>query len=168
MQLVEKLHAVPETAIVGALATARVATSESAMGECLVKAPGLAATLDGTNWEIFDAIGRLNDGRAAAASEIRRMVEQVLQCDEHVKSLAAVLKDAQSKAVRLLAPLTTTLQPITTRAPSPGWKVVDRGDGKFGSVAEARAILDQLSTQLSGDGLRITVTMSWQIEEKKH
>ena len=89
----------------------RVATSESAMGECLVKAPGLAATLDGTNWEIFEAIGRLNDSEPPRRARFGREVEQVLHCDEHVKPLAAVLKEAQSKAVRLLVPPPSTPRP---------------------------------------------------------
>ena len=166
LQLVEKLNATPESAIVAALAAARIATSESAMGECLAKAASLAATIDGTNWEIFEAIGRLTDNRAATASKILGVVEQVLRCDEHVQPLAATLKDAQSKAVRLLAPPPTT-PPPTTPSPETGWRVVDHGNGEFESVADARVELDQLSGKLTGDGRRIVVTMSWRIEEKK-
>ena len=71
------------------------------MGECLNKAETLTATLDGTNWEIFEAIAGLTDERKAAANAIRSTVEQALRCDEHVKPLAETLKEAQSKAVRL-------------------------------------------------------------------
>ena len=101
MQILEKLHLSADGAVVGALASAEVATSESAMGECLNKAGTLAATLDGTNWEIFEAIAGLTDERKTAANDIRSAVEQALRCDEHVKPLAGTLKEAQSKAVRL-------------------------------------------------------------------
>ncbi len=76
MQILEKLHLSADGAVVGALASAEVATSESAMGECLNHAGTLAGTLDGTNWEIFEAIAGLTDERKAAADVIRSAVER--------------------------------------------------------------------------------------------
>ena len=94
------------------------------MGECLNKAETLTATLDGTNWEIFEAIAGLTDERKAAANAIRSTVEQALRCDEHVKPLAETLKEAQSKAVRLLTVVSPKLPP------KHGRKLIDQGDGK--------------------------------------
>ena len=51
LRLLEKLHLSADGAVVAAIAAAEVATSESAMGECLNKAGTLTATLEGTNWE---------------------------------------------------------------------------------------------------------------------
>src|SRR5208337_1361368 len=122
LQILEKLHLSADGAVVGALDSAEVATSESAMGECLNKAGTLAATLDGTNWEIFEAIAGLTDERKTAANDIRSAVEQALRCDEHVKPLAGTLKEAQSKAVRLLTVVSPTIS-----LPKPGRKLIYQG-----------------------------------------
>ena len=127
----EKLHASADGSVVGALASAEIATSESAMGECLNKAGTFAATLDGTNWEIFEAIASLTDNRKTAANAIRSAVEQALRCDEHVKPLAGTLKEAQSKAVRLLTVATTTTASSSTSAPASWPKLIDRGTEEF-------------------------------------
>jgi hypothetical protein len=165
LQLLEKIHQSADGAVVGAIASAEVATSESAMGECLNNAGTLAGTLDGTNWEIFEAIARLTDeSRKNAASAIRSAVEQVLRCDEHVKPLAGTLKEAQSKAVRLLAePPRPPLPPISP--PKPGRKLIDQGTEEFRGIADAKAKLDQL-TKLTSDGRDIRMTITWQIEEE--
>ena len=130
LRILEKLHLSADGAVVGALASAEVATSESAMGECLNKAGTLAATLDGTNWEIFEAIAGLTDERKTAANAIRSAVEQALRCDEHVKPLAGTLKEAQSKAVRLLTVPPPPPPPASpsTSAPTPRPKVDRRGN----------------------------------------
>jgi len=163
LQILEKVHQSADGAVVGALDSAEVATSESAMGECLNNAGPLAGTLDGTNWEIFEAIAGLTDeGRENAASAIRSAVEQALRCDEHVKPLAGTLKEAQSKAVRLLAAEPPTRLPLP---PKPGRKLIDQGTEEFRRIADAKAKLDQL-TKLTGDGRDIRMTITWQIEEE--
>jgi len=68
----------------------------------LSKASQLLATIESTNWEIFDAIAKLTDERQAAAQVIRSSITHALQSDEHVTSLGPTLKEAQHKAVRLL------------------------------------------------------------------
>ncbi|HJT78464.1 MAG TPA: phage resistance protein, partial [Gemmataceae bacterium] len=100
--LVDKLHAAEGDAVVSALASAEVATSEAAMGTALVNAGDLAATLDAFNWEILDAVGRLTDERREGAAEVGRIVREALAADEQAVPLAPALKEAQSKAVRLL------------------------------------------------------------------
>ena len=64
--------------VVDVLATAQVATSESAMGECLSKAAKLVERLDATDWEIFEATARLTDERKGTADEIRTILCQGL------------------------------------------------------------------------------------------
>ena len=100
--LVEKLHATEAGQVVSALASASVATTEAAMGECLSNASQFVATIESTNWEIFDAIAKLADDRQAVAQSIRSSIAHALQSDEHVTSLGPTLKEAQLKAVRLL------------------------------------------------------------------
>jgi hypothetical protein len=102
LALADRLHAAEGDAVVTALASAAVATSEAAMGTVLVKAGELAATLDAFNWEILDAVGRLTDERRAGAAEVDRIAREALAADEQAVPLAPALKEAQSKAVRLL------------------------------------------------------------------
>ena len=80
LRLLERIQQSGDDAVVGVLALAEVATSESAMGGCLNQAGTLAGTLEGTNWEIFEAIAGLTDERKEAAAAIRSAVgEQVLR-----------------------------------------------------------------------------------------
>ncbi|HKI20937.1 MAG TPA: hypothetical protein VKA15_23800, partial [Isosphaeraceae bacterium] len=159
MQVLEKLHLSADGAVVAALASAEVATSESAMGECVNNAGTLSATIDGTNWEIFEAIASLGDDRKKAAGDIRSAVELALRCDEHVTPLAGTLKDAQSKALRLL-----TAELPKERITKLGRTLINRGSEEFQCIADAKAKLDQL-TNLTGDRRHIQVTIAWQVEE---
>lgn len=176
LTLLEKLHHVSDDAVVGVLESAEVMTSESAMGECLTKAGILAGILDGTSWEMFEAIAELTDERKAAATAIRSAVEEAVSCDEHVKSLAGALKEAQSKALRLLTvekpklpviPVPEVPKPTPTLvSPSkPGRKLIDQGSEEFQHVADAREKLEQLG-KLAAGGRHIKMTISWQVEEE--
>jgi hypothetical protein len=168
LRLLEKLHLSADGAVVGALAAAEIATSESAMGECLNKAGTLAGTLEGTNWEIFEAIAGLTDDRKTAANDIRSAVEQVLRCDEHVKPLAGTLRDAQSKAVRLLtvAPPPPPPDPPPPPPPPPGRKLIEEGSQEFQRIDDAKVKLEQLTT-LTGNHRHLRMTITWRIEEEK-
>ncbi|MHC4175951.1 MAG: phage resistance protein [Planctomycetota bacterium] len=165
--LVERVNAGEADDIVGILASAEVATSESAMGECFGKAAELSGTLEGTNWEIFEAVGKLTDERQATADEIRSSVEQALRSDEHVIQLGPALKEAQSKAVRLLtkpAVAEPTPDPTTKPKPTPKRQVVGKGSKENLGIAEAKDLLSDLDQGLrEGQDLRLNV--SWIIEE---
>ena len=131
LRILEKLHLSADGAVVGALASAEVATSESAMGECLNKAGTLAATLDGTNWEIFEAIAGLTDERKTAANAIRSAVEQALRCDEHVKPLAGTLEGGPVEGGAAIDGAASASRPpsAATSAPTPRPKVDRSGNG---------------------------------------
>jgi hypothetical protein len=173
MRLLEGLHQAAENQVIDALASAEVATSESAMGECATACGTLVGVLDGTNWEIFEAISGLADERAKAADLIRVSVREALMCDEHVRPLGASLKEAQSKAVRLLTTVksppaapATPKRPSEELPPSPsGPRVVDQGTDSFEEVASAQAKLDGLARRLAG-GQTLRVMISWRIEEE--
>ena len=160
LRLLEKIHLSSDDAVVGALALAEVATSESSMGECLNNAGTLAGTLDGTNWEIFEAIEKLADERTTAAAAIRTSLGEVLRCDEHVKSLAGVLREAQSKAVKLLTVVTPS-----PRRPPRGRRMVDQGKDELHDIAAAREKLEQLA-KLMNNHRRIEITIAWRIDEE--
>ena len=144
LQLVERLHRPPTARRRSALASAEVATSESAMGECLINAGTLAATLDGTNWEIFEAIdGLTRREEAAAASDIRPAVEQALRCDEHVKPLAA---DLQGGPVEGGAAVTAPPPPPTPTPPPPGPRSGRSSIAATARVPERRPTPERSST----------------------
>jgi hypothetical protein len=121
--LVEKLHAAEASQVVSTLATSAIATTEAAMGECLGKASQLLATIESTNWEIFDAIAKLVDERQSVAQSIRSSIALALQADEHVTALGPTLKEAQLKAVRLLTqapqPISPVVPPVVPPSPGP-------------------------------------------------
>jgi len=56
MMLTERIHQASAEAVVEALESAEVATSEAAMGECLTKAEILQGVIDSTAWDMFDAV----------------------------------------------------------------------------------------------------------------
>jgi hypothetical protein len=136
-----------------------VATSEAAMGKILVKAGELSATLDAFNWEILDAVGRLTDDRRAGAAEVESIVREALTADELAVSLAPALKEAQSKAVRLL-----TQQPPKLPPGGRGRKV-RQGEKANLSLAEARKQLELLEKEAQ-TGKVVTVSLAWQVVEE--
>ncbi len=183
--LVEKLHVSEASQVVSSLASAAVATTEAAMGECLSKASQLLATIESTNWEIFDAIAKLADERQSIAQSIRSSIAQALQSDEHVTALGPTLKEAQLKAVRLLTqtppPVSPVVPPVVPPAPGrtevtlPGVtppvtkptatkKILESETRSDLSVSELKKILSDLEQKYPGKQV-IKFNASWIVEE---
>ena len=183
--LVEKLHVSEASQVVSALASAAVATTEAAMGECLSKASQLLATIESTNWEIFDAIAKLADERQAVAQSIRSSIAQALQSDEHVTALGPTLKEAQLKAVRLLTqtppPVSPVVPPVVPPAPGrtevtlPGVtppvskptatkKILESETRSDLSIGELKKIVSDLEQKYTGKQV-VKFNASWIVEE---
>lgn len=178
LRLLERINQNTEQLIVDALASAGIATSEAAMGECASNGGTLIGVLDGPTWEIFDAIAQLADERKGPAAAILLSVVETLRCDEHARPLGPTLNEAHSKALRLLTTARTPTPqpqpssppfpprniPITrTPTPSPGRTLIDQGSDSFDDIAGARIKLDELAQKLSV-GRTVRVTIDWQIE----
>jgi hypothetical protein len=156
------------------LATAAIATTESAMGECLAKAAQMTGIVEGTNWEIFDAIGKLFDNRRAQATSIRESVRKAMEADEHVTTLGPAMKEAQLKAVRLLTEAPQPVEPGPATGPSPTppetkpphsrRRVVATESRENLTLADAKTLLASLQQQLR-QGQDVKLNMSWIIEE---
>ena len=163
--LVERIYTGDSDDVVAILASAEIATTDSAMGECLMKAAELNGTIEGTNWEVFDAVGKLTDERKSAADAIRKSVVESLQSDEHVVQLGPVLKTAQSKALRLL---TQSPDPGPGPTPDPepklGKRLVDKGSRDNLDVAATKDLVTGLERELRPNQ-DIRVNVSWIIEE---
>ena len=159
--LVERLHAKPAEEIIDTLALADIATTTTAMGECLGKATSLASTLEQTSWDIFTAIQSLSDDRQPRAQAILAEVIQALTSDEHVLALGSALKKAQSAAVRLLSqPVAPPPQPVI-----PGGKrVINQGSEVNLDVKSAQDRIVELSKELR-TGQTLNLSLSWIIEE---
>jgi hypothetical protein len=172
LSLVERLHSGEGDGLVGVLASAEVATSEAAMGTCLKHAAELSATLDTFNWEILDAVGRLGDDRRDGAAEVRRIVCEALAADEHALALAPALKEAQSKAVRLLTQrppspaaevVTQVEKPVAVAPIAATPRTVQRGEKAGLSLAEAQEQMERLKQEQAA-GRTVTVNLAWRIE----
>jgi hypothetical protein len=171
--VVERMHTVSAEEVVDHLATAVVATSEAAMGECVGKGAELEGNLDTANWEIFEAVAKLSDERKQAAEQILAEVRQALTSDEHVVQLAPALKGAQAKAVRLLtksAPTPPTKHPerpepeVVTPPPTVGVRTVSQGSEQNLSIQSAKGLLERLAGEMS-TGQSARVSIGWVIEE---
>jgi hypothetical protein len=166
--LLERVETATERDVVSVLATAEVATNEAAMGECLTKAAELAGNLETAAWDIFEGLGGMTGDRRDDAEQVLAEVRQALQSDEHVVPLAAALRGAQAKAVRLLttkpAEVTPPLVTLPEPPPKPGRKIISKGAETNLSAPAASELLSRLEREIgSGQALRIDV--SWVVEE---
>jgi hypothetical protein len=156
-QKIVGLVAVAEPAnVVGLLARAEIATSEAAMGECVEKAAELEGNLETAGWEIFEAIGKLDDERKATADAILADVRQALAADEHVMALAPALKGAHARAVRLLTK--------PTPPPPRGPEVVDQGETRDMTLTPAQEMLCNLGRRVK-EGQSVEVSVNWVIKK---
>ena len=121
---------------------------------------------------ILDAVGRLGDNRRDGAAEVRRIVCEALAADEHALALAPALKEAQSKAVRLLTQRPATLPPVVDTegdkpvaiapiAATP--RTVQRGEKAGLSLTEAQKQIERLKQEQAA-GRTVTVSLAWKIE----
>jgi hypothetical protein len=165
--LADRLHAAEGDTVVAALASVEVATSEAAMETVLVKTGELAATLDAFNWEILDAVGRLTDERRTAAAEVDHLVREALSADEQAVPLAPALKEAQSKALRLLTqPPPSPKPPAVTPPPRGHEPIVRQGKKENLSLAQTRQELELLEAEARA-GEAVTINLAWQVVEGK-
>jgi hypothetical protein len=164
--LVERLCSADAETIVGLLENAEVATSESAMGECVGKAAELEGNLETAGWEIFEAVERLTDERQGKARQILVEVREALQNDEHALQLAPALKGAQAKAVQLLTKQSEGPHVCHTLKPQvkPGRREVQRDTKEGLTLTEAEACLSRLGRELK-PGQTARINMGWVIEE---
>lgn len=169
LALVEQLTAAKADDIVGICAATPIATSEAAMGTCLNDAAAFRATLEGTSWEIFETIGDFTDGRKSTVDEILARITQALRSDEHIVSLAPVLREAQAQALRLLRESTKSPEPPPPSreikaTPKPGQHVVSQGAQEHLTMAAAKDLLASLEREQQ-QGRSVHVSLNWTIEE---
>jgi hypothetical protein len=175
-------------AVVQALATSDLKTSEAAVGPSILAAPTLAPFLSSFEWDVLAAVAALSDHRRVAAEKIGRVVAEALEADEHVVPLEARLQEAKRNAYRLLAataPATgsrvgvgvgTDGAPETGTGQAPGGgdpglgasgtdrgtEVLEQRDWDELPAESAKAELDRLKSRLEAEpGARLMI--SWRL-----
>jgi hypothetical protein len=172
LALVDRLCAAHANEVVATLASAEVATSETAMGKSLRSAAELAERIDATSWSVFEDIAELPEEYQADATDICQAVRTAIENDEHAVALAAVLKGCQERAVRLLArvakarpatPVVTPEKHKEVQPPRPGKKIISQGEKTDLAPPEAQAILTDLQRDMEVPSRRLSVT--WRIDD---
>lgn len=155
--LLERIAAAEPEATIDVFAAAPSDTSDPAMGRSLAQASAIVGALTSTAWNLFEAVGRLNDERHAAGQAIRARVGEALEADELAVPLSAALKRAQDDAVALLTPP----PPPTRRAES--WHEIKAMDHltSADAVATLTKYLDSLDKTRAE-----RVRVSWRVEDK--
>jgi hypothetical protein len=175
--LLSQLQDGQDDAIVGLLASAQMITSEQAMGECLAKAASLRDGLRATNWDLLDAVGKLDDARKSQGAEILDLVRDAVAHDEHVQAIAPRLLELQSRATRLLtqqiAPppppsiLDEPLPPhVHEPVPKKGRRVVRREQKENLTMSDTTVLLAELSNSLAPNE-QIRLNVAWVIEAEE-
>lgn len=171
--LVGACEAKEPTPLVGAIAKAKVETNSTSMGKSIKSAKGVLDCLKTTRWDLFSAVGQLQDERKAEADRLIADVCTWLKSDEHalVAGLASKLSEAEGRAIKLLTPPKPPVEPgpklppVDPPKPKPGWKPVGSSSksrlSHSESVSEAEALLQKLQ---QNEKLRLTI--QWSLEEE--
>jgi hypothetical protein len=84
-KLISDIIELPEraTALVGAIAHAKIETSATAMGKSLKSAGAILECLRSTKWDLFSVVAQVTDQRKADADLLLDDVRSWLKVDEH-------------------------------------------------------------------------------------
>ena len=112
------------------------------------KAAELEGNLETAGWEIFEAIGKLDDERKATAEAILADVRQALAADEHVRRWRRRSEGAHARAVRLLT------KPCRHRAAASRWPAMPAGpaEPRIASGPRARRFAREQDLALAEPG----------------
>ena len=161
------------TPLVGVIAKAKIETNGTSMGKSLKSAKSVLTCLRTTRFDLFSAVGQLQDERKTEAERLVQDVCTWLKMDEHalVGGLAPKLSEAEGRAIKLLTPPKPhvvpppVLPPVDPPKPKPGWKAIGSGSnsrlGHAESVSEAETLLQKLQ-----QNTKLRLTIQWTLEEE--
>ena len=114
LSLLSALDRAEDDAVIQALATANIQTSDVAMGQCLRSACEVAGALASNEWNVCDSTGGLAEPYRERARDIATNLDDALRRDEHAISLVEVLPRCHDRALKLL---TTAAAPPPSAPP---------------------------------------------------
>jgi len=180
--LIERLRDRETNDVVREIAAAAIDTSAPAMGKSLTSSREVVAALDGNDWQLFDALGEITDGRRTAAAEILAELRDTLRADEVAQPLVAKLGSCRTRALALLTrpaampagAVPTAKPPPRTPNPAPGSQGEEAqrasdGAAKFGSGSAGGLDRERLAelAQTLGDELaadeHLRLDISWRV-----
>jgi hypothetical protein len=162
-RFVEGVHAATLDDVVTAIVRAPVETTAEAMGTSIKKAAALVDSLERVTFELFDAISRLADDRAARVAGVLDRLREAFGKDELALGLEPVLRGAEAEALRLLAP-PAQVPSSTPAVARPGARQVESAERRSLDPDAARALFGELEGKLRArPGRRLSVR--WEIEE---
>ena len=177
LELLDQLQNAQGDQVISLLASARIATSDTAMGKSLKTSTELVQRIDATNWGVFEDIDQLSTEHKPKAEAIRDSVREALATDEYTIGLSAVIKKAQADATNLLGDVAKSKKPATSVVspnlggtgtippPAPSAKVIS-SDSQQGLVGqEAIELLDSIKSQLCENEKR-KLNVSWSVIEE--
>jgi hypothetical protein len=157
--LLTKLTEGSDDQLITLLANADIRTSDTAMSQTIGKAGIIDECVRTTDWELFDAVRKLTDGRKAAAENIIARVIEALTVDEHATAMKPAIDMARREALQLL---TVVPPPPPPPPPPPRSKVIDHGVKHNLSRAAAEDELSSIGRRLSED-LDYRLDIDWKI-----
>lgn len=174
--LLSALAHAQDSALVTALATASLETSEAAVGRCIASAQATTEALKQANWQLFDAARNLSDERKAEGEALLKQLAEVLRHDEHVIPLKMKLDELVRDVVALLS---RTSQPIPVPVTPPVPPAIPPMGGAQGhhkdlveektqedlDAASAVQLLDSLKARLAEDS-ELELTVHWRLQRK--
>jgi len=155
------------TALVGALAHAKVETSTTSMGKSLKSVGAILGCLRTTKWDLFSAVAQVTDHRKTDADLLLEDVRSWLKVDEHALAggLAPKLSEAVDRAIGLLTPPKPSITPpMPPPPPRPGWKIVNTDNKTRLTEKEATAAVEELLRKLKANA-RYRLSIQWTLEE---
>jgi hypothetical protein len=174
--LVEQVLAGGGSSVVTALATFKAPASIEASGTSLRSATDVVGVLRNASWDLLEAASGLTDDRRPGAEAIRDRVREAVSKDELsvAAGLGAVLRAAQTDALRLLAPRTATppgalppvVPPTPPVAPPPAPRPGRRRESfvrESLAPTEARVVLDDLRRKVDRDPTA-RLTIRWDLD----
>lgn len=154
------------TALVQAIAQAKVESSATTRGKSLKSAAAALGCLRTTKWDLFSAVAQLTDHRKTDADLLLDDVRSWLKVDEHALAggLAPKLSEAVDRAIRLLTPPKPIIDPPPPPPPPPpGWKVVARdGKARLTESEVSAAVEDLIRTLQAHPNYRLS--LQWTLE----
>ena len=177
LELLDQLQNAQGDQVISLLASARIATSDTAMGKSLKTSTELVQRIDATNWGVFEDIDELSAEHKPKAKAIRDSVREALATDEYTIGLSAVIKKAQADATNLLGDVAKSKKPAAPAVtpnlggtgsvppPSPSAKVISSNSQQGLAGEEALELLDSIKSQLSENEKR-KLNVSWSVIEE--